>query len=95
MIWKPLLRFQGREGSKLLHSSGAFIIQSLSQQLGAKEVFSELAVALQAEKFGPEFASTIVQSLNILLITSPELIDLSVHLLFNYSLIASCHHSNC
>jgi len=71
-----LQRFQGREGLKLLHSSGAFIIQSLCSQLGAKAVFSELAIALEAEKFASEFTSTIVQSLNILLITSPELIAL-------------------
>lgn len=76
-------RFQGREGLKLLHSSGAFVIQRLSQQLGAKAVFSELAIALQNEKFGTEFSSTIVQALNVLLVTSPELVDLPVTPLSN------------
>ncbi|MCG8604725.1 M67 family metallopeptidase, partial [bacterium] len=57
---EALCRFQGREGSKLLHTSGAFIIQSLCQQLGAKEVFSELAVVLQAEKFARERGMDIV-----------------------------------
>lgn len=71
-----LQRFQGREGLKLLHSSGAFVIQRLAQQSGAKEVFSELAYALQSDKFDAEFASTMVQALNVLLVTSPDLIEL-------------------
>eukprot|EP00210_Caulerpa_lentillifera_P003830 g3658.t1 len=71
-----LQRFQGKEGLKLLHSSGAFVIQRLAQLSGAKVVFSELAFALESDKFDTEFASTMVQALNVLLVTSPELIDL-------------------
>ena len=67
----PCFRFRGEAGALLLQRGGALVIRRLCGHLGAEKVFTELALILhQEEDLG--FASTLVQALNLILLTSPE-----------------------
>ncbi|CAD7697493.1 unnamed protein product [Ostreobium quekettii] len=73
-------RFRGTEGTRLLHRSGSHIVQRLSCLLGPQEVYTELASLLERGNSDDGFTGTMVQSLNIYLVTAPELRDLQVQL---------------
>lgn len=64
-------RFRGDTGQLLLQRGGTRVIRRLCGHMGAERVFSDLATILAAEQ-DLAFASTIVQALNLILLTSPE-----------------------
>ena len=68
-------KFRGSEGRQLLGRRGAFIIRGLSHFLGAESAFRELASIL-VDEADPQFAFDVVQALNLILITAPELMEL-------------------
>ncbi|KAG5608419.1 hypothetical protein H5410_019700 [Solanum commersonii] len=59
----------------LLEKRGALIIRRLCVLLNAERVYRELSTILEAES-DLDFASVMVQALNLILLTSPELSDL-------------------
>lgn len=68
-------QFQGPAGSRLLAHRGASVVRGLAARLGAQRVFSALAAALEREQ-DLRFAATLVQALNLLLLTAPEAAEL-------------------
>lgn len=60
---------------QLLEDRGSFIIRQVSVYLSAEAIFSSLAEILLQEQ-DVEFAGTMVQTLNTILLTSTELFDL-------------------
>ncbi|CAG8549863.1 5288_t:CDS:10, partial [Ambispora leptoticha] len=60
---------------RLLESRGSLIIRQLCLSLNSERIYRSFAEILEKEE-DLEFASTMVQNLNIILITSPELSDL-------------------
>ncbi|TPX42728.1 hypothetical protein SeLEV6574_g05444 [Synchytrium endobioticum] len=60
---------------RLLEQRGALITRHLSLTLNPERIFKLYAEALEREE-DLDFASTMVQNLNVILITAPELIDL-------------------
>jgi vacuole morphology and inheritance protein 14 len=65
-------RFRGEKGTQLLQSRGSLVIRRLCALLGAEKVYSTVSTLLVREKDLP-FASTMVQALNLILLTAPEL----------------------
>ncbi|KAK7493852.1 hypothetical protein BaRGS_00014993, partial [Batillaria attramentaria] len=64
---------------QLLEDRGSFIIRQLSVYLSAEAIFSSLAEILLQEE-DVQFACTMVQTLNTILLTSTELYDLRTQL---------------
>ncbi|XP_076449714.1 protein VAC14 homolog [Babylonia areolata] len=64
-----------KEDRQLLEDRGSFIIRQLSVYLSAEAIFSSLAEILMQEE-EVDFATTMVQTLNTILLTSTELYDL-------------------
>ncbi|KAJ3215522.1 hypothetical protein HDU67_000310 [Dinochytrium kinnereticum] len=60
---------------RLLESRGALIIRQLCLSLNPERIYRAFAEVLERDE-DLEFASTMVQNLNIILITAPELTDL-------------------
>lgn len=65
-------RFRGERGSELLRQRGSLVIRRLCALLGASKVFITVSTLLVREQDLP-FASTMVQALNLILLTAPEL----------------------
>ena len=59
---------------KLLETRGSLIIRQLCASLNTERIFRSMAEILEKEE-DLEFASIMVQNLNIILVTSPELAD--------------------
>ena len=59
----------------LLEERGAFIIRELCVLLSAEDIYKTLAKILLEEQ-NLSFASTMIQTLNVILLTSSELFDL-------------------
>uniref|UniRef100_A0A0D3FFM7 Vacuolar protein 14 C-terminal Fig4-binding domain-containing protein n=1 Tax=Oryza barthii TaxID=65489 RepID=A0A0D3FFM7_9ORYZ len=71
----------------LLEKRGALIVRRLCILLGAEKVYRELSTILETEG-DLEFASTMVQALNLILLTSTELAELRS--LLKKTLVDSC-----
>ena len=65
-------RFRGEKGTQLLHSRGSLVIRRLCSLLGSEKVFMTVSTLLVREQDLP-FASSMVQALNLILLTAPEL----------------------
>lgn len=75
----------------LLEERGAFIIRELCVLLSAEDIYKILAKILLEEQ-NLNFASTMIQSLNIILLTSSELFDLRNKLRhLDSSVSPTCH----
>ncbi|GAX78869.1 hypothetical protein CEUSTIGMA_g6308.t1 [Chlamydomonas eustigma] len=68
-------RFRGETGTQLLQRGGALVIRRLCGHMGSEKVFTELSQILDEEE-DLSFASTMVQALNLILLTSPEVREL-------------------
>ncbi|DBA99543.1 TPA: hypothetical protein ACH3X3_012124 [Trebouxia sp. C0006] len=66
-----LERFRGPLGGRLLQRRGSLILRKLSLLLGPHKVFCALADILNQER-DLRFASAMVQALNVILLTAPE-----------------------
>ena len=77
--------FRGPLGGRLLQRRGSLILRKLSLLLGPQRVFCALADILNQER-DLRFASAMVQALNVILLTAPEV----RHPSFCYS---CCHHT--
>lgn len=76
LVLRALLdRFQGDQGPSLLQARGTLIVRGLCGMLGGIKVFSELATILETQT-NLAFAAMMVQALNLMLLTAPELTDL-------------------
>lgn len=64
-------RFRGPLGGRLLQRRGSLILRKLSLLLGPQKVFCALADILNQEQ-DLRFASAMVQALNVILLTAPE-----------------------
>ena len=64
-------RFRGPLGGRLLQRRGSLILRKLSLLLGPQKVFCALADILDQER-DLRFASAMVQALNVILLTAPE-----------------------
>ncbi|KAM0936965.1 putative vacuole morphology and inheritance protein [Dioscorea sansibarensis] len=64
-----------RSDQSLLEKRGALIVRRLCVLLDAERVYREFSTILEGED-DLDFASTMVQALNLILLTSPELADL-------------------
>lgn len=64
-------RFRGPLGGRLLQRRGSLILRKLSLLLGPQKVFCALANILDREP-DLRFASAMVQALNVILLTAPE-----------------------
>jgi vacuole morphology and inheritance protein 14 len=64
---------------QLLESRGCLVIRQLSYHINPEKIYRALASILQDQQ-DPQFASLMVQTLNIILLTSAELYDLRLHL---------------
>ena len=64
-------RFRGPEGAKLLQRRGSLIVCRLAALLGGRRVFRALAAVL-ADADDLRFVSALVQALNLILLTAPE-----------------------
>lgn len=69
MVWSH--RFRGPLGGRLLQRRGSLILRKLSLLLGPQKVFCALADILDQER-DLRFASAMVQALNVILLTAPE-----------------------
>lgn len=67
----PSCRFRGPLGARLLQRRGSLILRKLSLLLGPQKVFCALADILNQER-DLRFASAMVQALNVILLTAPE-----------------------
>ncbi|KVI05441.1 Armadillo-like helical [Cynara cardunculus var. scolymus] len=79
-----------RTDDALLEKRGALIIRRLCVLLEAERVYRELSTILEGEA-DLDFASTMVQALNLILLTSSELSDLRDLL----KLSLAYHHASC
>ena len=68
-------RFRGVAGQEFLQHRGGLAIRRLCAELGAKVTLCAVSATL-AEEEDSEFASRMVQVLNILLLTAPEMLSL-------------------
>ncbi len=66
-----LCRFRGPVGSRLLQRRGSLVLRKLAALLGGQRVMCALASALEREH-DLKFASAVVQALNLILLTAPE-----------------------
>lgn len=64
-------RFRGRTGAGLLQRRGSLIVRRLARLLGPRQVLCALAAALE-EEADLRFACALVQALNLILLTAPE-----------------------
>ena len=64
-------RFRGPDGAKLLQRRGSLIVCRLAALLGGRRVFRALAAVL-ADADDLRFVSALVQALNLILLTAPE-----------------------
>ena len=64
-------RFRGADGAKLLQRRGSLIVCRLAALLGGRRVFRALAAVL-ADADDLRFVSALVQALNLILLTAPE-----------------------
>ncbi|KAL4443824.1 hypothetical protein ABPG75_011561 [Micractinium tetrahymenae] len=67
--------FRGSGGARLLQRRGGLVIQQMSQRLGGLRVYKELSRLLQEEE-DTAFAASVVQALNLILLTSSPLQEL-------------------
>ncbi|KAL4449453.1 hypothetical protein ABPG77_007097 [Micractinium sp. CCAP 211/92] len=67
--------FRGSGGARLLQRRGGLVIQQMSQRLGGLRVYRELSRLLQEEE-DTAFAASVVQALNLILLTSSQLQEL-------------------
>ncbi|ELR18739.1 uncharacterized protein ACA1_040440 [Acanthamoeba castellanii str. Neff] len=63
----------------LLESRGCLVIRQLSLHINPEKIYRALASILQDQQ-DPEFACVMIQTLNVILLTSTELYDLRLHL---------------
>ncbi|KAK9805928.1 hypothetical protein WJX73_005859 [Symbiochloris irregularis] len=75
LIQQLLNRFRGRSGAGLLQRRGSLIVRRLARLLGPRQVLCALAAALEGEQ-DLRFACALVQALNLILLTAPELNNL-------------------
>ncbi|CAL5227221.1 g10142 [Coccomyxa viridis] len=68
-------RFRGPGGARLLQRRGGLVVRKLAARLGGRAVLSMLSSILEDEQDLP-FAAALVQALNLILLTAPELKDL-------------------
>ena len=68
-------RFRGAAGLEFLQRRGGLAIRRLCAELGAKATLCAMSATLAREE-DSEFASRMVQALNILLLTAPEMLNL-------------------
>ncbi|KAJ3046902.1 hypothetical protein HK102_013067, partial [Quaeritorhiza haematococci] len=61
---------------KLLETRGSLIIRHLCLSLNPERIYRTFAEVLERDEKDLDFASTMVQNLNIILITAPELVEL-------------------
>ena len=73
-----LHRFRGPLGGRLLQRRGSLILRKLSLLLGPQKVFCALADMLNQER-DLRFASAMVQALNVILLTAPEVTAATQH----------------
>ena len=66
-----LTRFRGAAGGRLLSRRGSLVVRSLAELLGGKKVFCALSASLEHED-DLQFAASVVQALNLILLTAPE-----------------------
>ncbi|CAL8466856.1 g6392 [Coccomyxa elongata] len=79
-LMKELLdRFRGPGGARLLQRRGSLVVRKLVTRLGGRAVLSMLSSILEDERDLP-FAAALVQALNLILLTAPELKDLRMSL---------------
>lgn len=64
-------RFRGPAGARLLARRGSLAIRKFAGLLGGENVFKALAANLESEQ-DLAFASSMVQALNLILLTAPE-----------------------
>ena len=67
-------RFRGRAGALLLQRRGSLIVRRLARLLGPRQVLIALAAALEEER-DLRFACALVQALNLIVLTAPEVWD--------------------
>eukprot|EP00192_Tetraselmis_astigmatica_P007189 CAMPEP_0117652604 /NCGR_PEP_ID=MMETSP0804-20121206/2717_1 /TAXON_ID=1074897 /ORGANISM="Tetraselmis astigmatica, Strain CCMP880" /LENGTH=798 /DNA_ID=CAMNT_0005458665 /DNA_START=91 /DNA_END=2485 /DNA_ORIENTATION=+ len=67
--------FQAPQGVELLQRRGAMVLRRLCMLLGSERCFVQLA-SLLADQTNLRFASTMVQALNLILLTAPEAKDM-------------------
>lgn len=60
---------------RLLETRGSLVIRQLCMNLNPEKIYRNFAEILESEK-DLEFAGFMVQNLNIILITAPELLEL-------------------
>ncbi|GAA5924143.1 Vac14p [Sporobolomyces koalae] len=60
---------------KLLENKGSFIIRQLCTNLNPERIYRTCAELLEKDESDLEFSSIMVQNLNLIMITSPELAD--------------------
>ena len=64
-------RFRGPGGARLLQRRGGLVVRKLAARLGGRAVLSMLSSILEDERDLP-FAAALVQALNLILMTAPE-----------------------
>ncbi len=64
-------RFRGPSGARLLQRRGSLVVRRLATRLGGRAVLSMLSSILEEERDLP-FAAALVQALNLILLTAPE-----------------------
>jgi Vacuolar protein 14 C-terminal Fig4p binding len=74
LLLRLLDRFRGVAGSRLLQRRGSLIVRRLSSLLGAQRLFRALSGILEDEA-QLRFASAMVQALNLILLTAPEVMQ--------------------
>uniref|UniRef100_A0A061SJN4 Vacuole morphology and inheritance protein 14 n=1 Tax=Tetraselmis sp. GSL018 TaxID=582737 RepID=A0A061SJN4_9CHLO len=77
--------FQAPKGAELLQRRGSMVLRRLCMLLGAERCFVELAERLR-DQTNLQYASTMVQALNLILLTAPETKELR-------QLLQRCHES--
>ena len=75
LVSSLLDRFRGENGQQFLRQRGGLVIRRMCAELGAKVTFCTLSNSLSIEA-DVAFASTLVQALNLILLTAPELSSL-------------------
>lgn len=74
LVSELLQLFKKEQSPNLLSNRGELILKKLCSVLGSEKFYSELARYLQNDD--PEFVSMMVQVMNLILLTAPELQDL-------------------
>ena len=67
-------RFRGTSGAKLLAKRGSLVVRTLAEFLGGEKVLSALSANLE-EEANVQFAANVVQALNLILLTAPEVLS--------------------